>query len=85
MLDYVVVKIPRFDFAKFPGASHGLGPQMKSVGEVMAIGRTFREAFRKGLASLDQELHVAPPRDRWHHRCPKSQARLRGHRGATSG
>ena len=60
VLDYVVVKIPRFDFAKFPGASHGLGPQMKSVGEVMAIGRTFREAFRKGLASLDQELHVAP-------------------------
>ena len=56
VLDYVVVKIPRFDFAKFPGASHGLGPQMKSVGEVMAIGRTFREAFRKGLASLDQEL-----------------------------
>ena len=56
VLDYVVVKIPRFDFAKFPGASRGLGPQMKSVGEVMAIGRTFREAFRKGLASLDQEV-----------------------------
>ena len=55
-IDYVVVKIPRFDFAKFPGASSGLGPQMKSVGEVMAIGRTFREAFRKGVASLEQRL-----------------------------
>jgi carbamoyl-phosphate synthase large subunit len=60
VLDYVVVKIPRFDFAKFPGASHGLGPQMKSVGEVMAIGRTFREAFRKGLASLDQDVSLDP-------------------------
>jgi carbamoyl-phosphate synthase large subunit len=56
VLDYVVVKIPRFDFAKFPDASTSLGPQMKSVGEVMAIGRTFREAFRKGLVSLDQDL-----------------------------
>ena len=56
VLDYVVVKIPRFDFAKFPDASRGLGPQMKSVGEVMAIGRTFREAFRKGMASLDFAL-----------------------------
>jgi carbamoyl-phosphate synthase large subunit len=53
VLDYVVVKIPRFDFAKFPGAAPLLGPQMKSVGEVMAIGRTFREALRKGLASLE--------------------------------
>ena len=60
VLDYVVVKIPRFDFAKFPDASRGLGPQMKSVGEVMAIGRTFREAFRKGMASLDFAL---PSRD----------------------
>jgi len=58
VLDYVVVKIPRFDFAKFPEASTGLGPQMKSVGEVMAIGRTFREAFRKGLASLDHEVSI---------------------------
>ena len=55
-LDYVVVKIPRFDFAKFPGAAHDLGPQMKSVGEVMALGRTFREAFRKALASLEITL-----------------------------
>ncbi|MFW5740329.1 MAG: carbamoyl-phosphate synthase large subunit, partial [Myxococcota bacterium] len=62
VLDYVVVKIPRFDFAKFPGASHGLGPQMKSVGEVMAIGRTFREAFAKGRASLDQDTRIDPRR-----------------------
>ena len=54
VIDYVVVKIPRFDFARFPGAEPTLGPQMKSVGEVMAIGRTFREAFRKGLASLEE-------------------------------
>ena len=54
VLDYVVVKVPRFDFARFPDASRALGPQMKSVGEVMAIGRTFREAFRKGLSSLEQ-------------------------------
>lgn len=56
VLDYVVVKLPRFDFAKFPDAAPALGPQMKSVGEVMAIGRTFREAFRKGLCSLDLAL-----------------------------
>ena len=53
VIDYVVVKVPRFDFAKFPEAGSRLGPQMKSVGEVMAIGRTFREAFRKAVASLE--------------------------------
>ena len=53
VIDYVVVKIPRFDFAKFPEAGSRLGPQMKSVGEVMAIGRHFREAFRKAIASLE--------------------------------
>src|ERR1700675_4697900 len=46
-LDYVVVKIPRFQFEKFPGADSALGTQMKSVGEVMAIGRTFKEALQK--------------------------------------
>ena len=55
-IDYVVVKIPRFDFAKFPGAASELGPQMKSVGEVMAIGRTFREALRKAMASLEMAV-----------------------------
>ncbi len=52
-LDYVVVKIPRWAFEKFPGASPVLGPQMKSVGEVMAIGATFTEAFQKALRGLE--------------------------------
>ncbi len=52
-LDYVVVKVPRFDFAKFPSASDILGTAMHSVGEVMAIGRTFPEALQKALRSLE--------------------------------
>ncbi len=52
-LDYVVVKAPRFDFAKFPSASNVLGTSMQSVGEAMAIGRTFPEAFQKALRSLE--------------------------------
>ena len=52
-LDYVVVKIPKWAFEKFPGVEPTLGPQMKSVGEVMAIGRTFKEALFKGLRSLE--------------------------------
>ncbi len=52
-LDYVVVKMPRWDFAKFPGADATLGPQMKAIGEVMAIGRTFPEALQKGIRALD--------------------------------
>ena len=52
-LDYVVVKIPKWQFEKFPGADESLGPQMKSVGEVMAIGRTFKEALLKGVRALD--------------------------------
>src|SRR4249920_1473722 len=52
-IDYVVVKIPKWQFEKFPGADEGLGPQMKSVGEVMAIGRTFKEAMMKGIRSLE--------------------------------
>ncbi|HEY7856554.1 MAG TPA: carbamoyl-phosphate synthase large subunit [Terriglobales bacterium] len=52
-LDYVVVKIPKWQFEKFPGADETLGPQMKSVGEVMAIGRTFKEALMKGVRSLE--------------------------------
>ncbi|HSB62823.1 MAG TPA: carbamoyl-phosphate synthase large subunit [Thermoanaerobaculia bacterium] len=52
-LDYVVVKIPRFTFEKFPGADTTLGVQMKSVGEVMALGRTFAESFGKALRSLE--------------------------------
>lgn len=67
-LDYVVVKIPRWDFAKFPGAEPKLGPAMKSVGEVMAIGRSFLEAFQKGFRSLEAGMDGLPslegdPRD----------------------
>jgi carbamoyl-phosphate synthase large subunit len=53
VLDYVVVKIPRFAFEKFPAADPTLTTQMKSVGEAMAIGRTFKEAFQKGLRGLE--------------------------------
>jgi len=52
-IDYVVVKIPRWQFEKFPGAQPVLGTQMKSVGEVMAIGRTFKQALGKGMRSLE--------------------------------
>src|SRR6202453_1601906 len=52
-IDYVVVKIPKWQFEKFPGADEGLGPQMKSGGEVMAIGRTFKEAMMKAVRSLE--------------------------------
>src|SRR3984893_5004200 len=52
-IDYVVTKIPRFAFEKFRGAADELGPQMKSVGEVMAIGRTFKESLHKALRSLE--------------------------------
>jgi carbamoyl-phosphate synthase large subunit len=53
VLDYVVVKVPRFAFEKFPTADFRLTTQMKSVGETMAIGRTFKEAFQKGLRALE--------------------------------
>src|SRR5881628_1226521 len=52
-IDYVVVKIPKWQFEKFPGADSTLGTQMKSVGEVMAIGRTFKEAMMKAVRSLE--------------------------------
>jgi carbamoyl-phosphate synthase large subunit len=52
-LDYVVVKIPRWAFEKFPGVDPNLGPQMKSVGEAMALGRTFPEALNKAIQSLE--------------------------------
>jgi carbamoyl-phosphate synthase large subunit len=52
-IDYVVTKIPRFTFEKFPQADHHLTTQMKSVGEVMAIGRTFQESFQKALRGLE--------------------------------
>jgi carbamoyl-phosphate synthase large subunit len=52
-IDYVVVKIPKWQFEKFPGSNETLGPQMKSVGEVMAIGRTFKESLMKAVRSLE--------------------------------
>jgi len=52
-LDYIVVKIPRWNFEKFPGVDDTLGPQMQAVGEVMAIGRTFAEALQKAMRSLE--------------------------------
>jgi carbamoyl-phosphate synthase large subunit len=52
-IDYVVVKIPKWQFEKFPGANDVLGPQMKSVGEVMAMGRTFKEALMKAWRALE--------------------------------
>jgi carbamoyl-phosphate synthase large subunit len=61
-LDYVVVKIPKWNFEKFPEASSILGSQMKSVGEVMAIGRTFRQALIKGLRSLETGRTLATER-----------------------
>ena len=54
-IDYCVVKIPRWDFEKFPEADQTLTTQMKSVGEVMAIGRTFKEALQKAVRSLEQD------------------------------
>ena len=56
-IDYVVVKIPRFDFKKFPGADTTLTTMMKSVGEVMAIGRTFKEALLKAIRSLELDRY----------------------------
>jgi len=56
-LDYVVVKIPRWDLTKFHGVKRQLGSSMKSVGEVMAVGRTFEEAIQKGLRMIGQGMH----------------------------
>ncbi len=56
-IDYVVTKIPRWAFEKLPGAIPVLGPQMQSVGEVMAIGRTFAESLQKAIRSLETGRH----------------------------
>ena len=55
-IDYVVTKIPKFAFEKFPQANSRLTTQMKSVGEIMSIGRTFQESFQKGIQSLEENL-----------------------------
>ena len=74
-LDYVVVKVPRFDFAKFPKASLRLGTSMRSVGEAMAIGRTFPEALQKALRSLEDGRFGlnADPTERVMHRFDDQQ------------
>jgi carbamoyl-phosphate synthase large subunit len=63
-IDYVVTKIPRFAFEKFPGADDRLTTQMKSVGEVMAIGRTFQESLQKALRGLETGLRRLRRADR---------------------
>ena len=88
-LDYVVVKMPRFTFDKFPQADSALGPQMKSVGEAMAIGRTFKEALQKALRSLEigsygleeriEKSKVKGQRAKGKGREPAGQADLLGH------
>jgi carbamoyl-phosphate synthase large subunit len=60
-IDYCVVKWPRFAFEKFPGSDAGLSTHMKSVGEAMAIGRTFKQAFAKALRSRELDQKVVPP------------------------
>src|SRR5882724_4506923 len=62
-IDYVVVKIPKWQFEKFPGADSTLGTQMKSVGEVMAIGRTFKESLQKAIRSLEPSTPWRAPTD----------------------
>jgi carbamoyl-phosphate synthase large subunit len=62
-IDYVVAKIPKWQFEKFHGADSALGTQMKSVGEVMAIGRTFKEALQKGIRSLEPSSPWRAPAD----------------------
>ncbi|HTP42650.1 MAG TPA: carbamoyl-phosphate synthase large subunit [Nitrospiria bacterium] len=70
-IDYVVVKIPRFAFEKFPQAEPTLTTQMKSVGEVMAIGRTFKESFQKAIRSLEIDRHGLDPL--WRRKLPRGQ------------
>ena len=57
VIDYIVTKIPRFTFEKFPGANPYLGTAMKSVGEVMAIGRTFKESIQKALCGMEKDYY----------------------------
>ncbi len=61
-IDYIVTKVPRFDFEKFPSASGHLGVQMQSVGEVMSIGRTFKESLQKAFRSLEVGLDGLEPK-----------------------
>ena len=62
-IDYVVVKWPRFAFEKFPGVDGRLSTYMQSVGEAMAIGRTFKQAFMKAMRSREMDVRVRAPED----------------------
>ena len=74
-IDYVVVKIPKWQFEEFPGADTALGTQMQSVGEVMAIGRTFKEALQRESARSSLMPRGAPRRKRPRRFCAKSWPR----------
>ena len=86
-LDYVVVKIPRFAFEKFPGASTALGTQMKAVGEVMSIGRTFKQAYLKAVRSLEAPLryHDESSYDPWFRRELAELEEFRAYLGTCGG
>ena len=86
-LDYVVVKVPRFTFEKFPGADRKLGTQMKSVGEAMAIGRTFKQAYLKAVRSLEAPLagHDATTFDPWFKTQLDEIEAFRSHLGSIGG
>ncbi len=76
-LDYLVVKIPRWAFEKFPGVDPELGPQMKSVGEVMALGHTFPEALNKANQSLEIGVdgpEAPAPTARRPQKCPQKKS-----------
>ncbi len=77
-IDYVVVKFPRWAFEKFPGVDRVLGPQMKSVGEAMAIGRTFKEALQKSIRSLEIDRDGLGPMER------DAEGRFKGYEQLTS-
>jgi carbamoyl-phosphate synthase (ammonia) len=64
-LDYIVTKIPRWDFEKFQGVSHQIGSAMKSVGEVMGIGRTMEESMHKALRMVDPSIKGFQPKKRY--------------------
>src|SRR5947199_126732 len=78
-IDYVVTKVPRFAFEKFPEANPALTTQMKSVGEVMAIGRTFRESFQKALRGLETGRFGfgCDPKDLWGTRLQPSEDEIK--------
>ncbi|MBI3089517.1 MAG: carbamoyl-phosphate synthase large subunit [Candidatus Tectomicrobia bacterium] len=77
MIDYCVVKVPRFAFEKFPGADDTLTSQMKSIGEAMAIGRTFKEALQKAIRSLEVDRYGFEPLLTWDAADPASLERAR--------